>query len=82
MNFYNFTAEHWRHIRTTNPIESTFATVKLRTAKVRGCFSSKSVLSMAFKEKNWIKLYHYEKLGQLIKGVKFVNGIEQERNAA
>ena len=87
LNFYNFPAEHWRHIRTTNPIESTFATVKLRTAKVRGCFSSKSVLSMAFKlcksaEKNWIKLHHYEKLGQLIKGVKFVNGIEQERNAA
>ena len=87
LNFYNFPAEHWRHIRTTNPIESTFATVKLRTAKVRGCFSSKSVLSMAYKlcksaEKNWIKLHHYEKLGQLIEGVKFVNGIEQERNAA
>jgi len=87
LNFYNFPAEHWRHIRTSNPIESTFATVRLRTAKVRGCFSSKSVLSMAFKlcksaEKNWIKLHHYEKLGQLIKGVKFVNGIEQERNAA
>ncbi len=87
LNFYDFPAEHWRHIRTTNPIESTFATVKLRTAKVRGCFSSRSVLSMAFKlcksaEKNWIKLHHYEKLGRLIKGVKFVNGIEQERNAA
>lgn len=87
LKFYNFPAEHWRHIRTSNPIESTFATVKLRTAKVRGCFSSNSVLSMAFKlcksaEKNWIKLHHYEKLGQLILGVKFVNGIEQERNAA
>jgi transposase-like protein len=87
LKFYDFPAEHWRHIRTSNPIESTFATVKLRTAKVRGCFSSNSVLSMAFKlcksaEKNWIKLHHYEKLGQLIMGVKFVNGIEQERNAA
>lgn len=87
LKFYDFPAEHWRHIRTSNPIESTFATVKLRTAKVRGCFSSNSVLSMAFKlcksaEKNWIKLHHYEKLGQLILGVKFVNGIEQERNAA
>lgn len=86
LNFYDFPAEHWRHIRTTNPIESTFATVKLRTAKVRGCFSSKSVLSMAFKlcrsaEKNWIRLHHYEKLGQLIQGVKFVNGIK-ERDAA
>jgi transposase-like protein len=87
LKFYDFPAEHWRHIRTSNPIESTFATVKLRTAKVRGCFSSNNVLSMAFKlcksaEKNWIKLHHYEKLGQLIMGVKFVNGIEQERNAA
>lgn len=86
LNFYDFPAEHWRHIRTTNPIESTFATVKLRTAKVRGCFSSRSVMSMAFKlcrsaEKNWIRLHHYEKLGQLIQGVKFVNGIE-ERDAA
>lgn len=49
LNFYDFPAEHWRHIRTTNPIESTFATVRLRTAKVRGCFSSRSVLAMAFK---------------------------------
>jgi putative transposase len=87
LNFNDFPAAHWRHIRTSNPIESTFAIVKLRTAKVRGCFSSSSVLSMAFKlcksaEKNWIKLHHYEKLGQLIEGIKFVNGIEQERNAA
>jgi transposase-like protein len=83
LKFYDFPAEHWRHIRTSNPIESTFATVKLRTAKVRGCFSSNSVLSMAFKlcksaEKNWIKLHHYEKSGQLILGVKFVNGVEQD----
>lgn len=87
LKFYDYPAEHWRHIRTSNPIESTFATVRLRTAKVRGCFSANSVLSMAFKlcksaEKNWIKLHHYERLGQLIQGVKFVNGIEQERNAA
>lgn len=86
LSFYDFPAEHWRHIRTSNPIESTFATVRLRTAKVRGCFSSRSVLAMAFKlcrsaEKNWIRLHHYEKLGQLIQGVKFVNGIE-ERIAA
>lgn len=47
--FYDFPAEHWRHIRTTNPIESTFATVRLRTAKVRGCFSANTVITMAFK---------------------------------
>ena len=86
LKFYDFPAEHWRHIRTTNPIESTFATVKLRTAKVRGCFSSRSVVSMAFKlckcaQKNWIRLHHYEKLGQLVEGIKFVNGVE-ERDAA
>lgn len=86
LNFYDFPAEHWRHIRTSNPIESTFATVRLRTAKVRGCFSATSVLSMAFKlcrsaEKGWIRLHHYEKLGQLIEGIKFVDGVE-DRNAA
>jgi len=43
LSFYDFPAEHWRYIRTKNPIESTFATVRLRTAKVRGCFSSKTV---------------------------------------
>ena len=49
LTFYDFHAEHWRHIRTTNPIESTFATVRLRMNKVRGCFSANTVLSMAFK---------------------------------
>jgi transposase-like protein len=43
LTFYDFPAEHWKHIRTTNPIESTFATVRLRTAKVRNCFSSRTV---------------------------------------
>jgi len=46
--FYNFPAAHWVHIRSTNPIESTFVTVRLRTAKIRGCFSSLTVLTMAF----------------------------------
>lgn len=87
LTFYDFPAEHWRHIRTTNPIESTFATVRLRTAKVRGCFSSKTVITMAFKlcqcaEKKWIRLHHPERLAEVIKGVKFVNGIEEKRVAA
>ena len=47
--FYDFPAEHWMHLRTTNPIESTFATVRLRTAKTRGCVSRASILSMVFK---------------------------------
>ncbi len=85
--FYDFPAEHWRHIRTTNPIESTFATVRLRTNKVRGCFSANTVISMAFKlcqcaQKRWIRLHRPERLADVVKGVKFVNGIEEKRIAA
>ncbi len=87
LTFYDFPAEHWRHIRTTNPIESTFATVRLRTDKVRSCFSSRTVVTMAFKlcqcaQKRWQRLYGYRKLDKVIRGVKFVNGIEEMRNAA
>jgi transposase-like protein len=87
LTFYDFPAEHWRHIRTTNPIESTFSTVRLRTAKVRGCFSSLTVLTMAFQlcrsaQKRWIKLHHPERLGEVIRGIKFVDGIIEKRIAA
>jgi transposase-like protein len=87
LTFYDFPAEHWKHIRTTNPIESTFSTVRLRTAKVRSCFSSKTVITMAFKlcqsaQKRWIRLYHPKRLADIIEGVKFVNGVEDMRNAA
>jgi putative transposase len=87
LTFYDFPAEHWKHIRTTNPIESTFATVRLRTAKVRNCFSSKTVVTMAFKlcqsaQKRWIKLYHPKRLADVIRGAKFVNGVEDMRIAA
>jgi transposase-like protein len=87
LTFYDFPAEHWRHIRTTNPIESTFATVRLRTNKVRGCFSANTVISMAFKlcqcaQKRWIRLHCPERLADVVKGVKFVNGIEEKRIAA
>lgn len=87
LTFYDFPAEHWRHIRTTNPIESTFATVRLRTAKVRGCFSSTTVVTMAFKlcqsaQKRWQRLHRSEKLAEVIEGVKFVNGIEKIQAAA
>jgi len=87
LTFYDFPAEHWRHIRTTNPIESTFATVRLRTDKVRGCFSAQTVVTMAFKlcqcaQKRWIRLYHPQRLAEVIRGVKFVNGIEESRIAA
>lgn len=87
LTFYNFPAEHWRHIRTTNPIESTFATVRLRTNKVRGCFSAQTVITMAFKlclcaQKRWIRLHHPQRLAEVIRGVKFVNGVEENRIAA
>ncbi|MBW1790062.1 MAG: transposase, partial [Deltaproteobacteria bacterium] len=87
LTFYDFPAEHWRHIRTTNPIESTFATVRLRTKKVRSCFSSKTVLTMAFKlcqsaQKRWQRLHGHKILGKVIRGVKFVNGVEDMRIAA
>lgn len=87
LSFYDFPAEHWRHIRTTNPIESTFSTVRLRTAKVRGCFSSLTVLTITFQlcrsaQKRWIKLHHPERLGDVIRKVKFVDGIIENRIAA
>jgi len=80
--FYDFPAEHWIHIRTTNPIESTFATVRLRTKKTRGCVSRATILAMVFKlvqsaEKSWRRLRGYKMLGKLITGVKFVDGVEQ-----
>lgn len=87
LSLYDFPAEHWRHIRTTNPIESMFSTVRLRTAKVRSCFSALTVLTMAFQlcrsaQKRWIRLHHPERLGEIIQGVKFVNGVSEKRIAA
>lgn len=82
LSFYSYPAEHWKHIRTTNPIESTFATVRLRTAKVRNCFSSQTVITMAFQlcrcaEKRWQKINGIKKLTKVIEGVKFVDGVER-----
>lgn len=81
--FYDFPAEHWIHIRTTNPIESTFATVRLRTAKTRGCVSRTSILAMVFKlakgaEQRWRKLKGAARLAQVIEGVRFKDGLQQE----
>ncbi len=82
LTFYDFPAEHWPHIRTTNPIESTFATVRHRTKKVKNCFSRTTILTMVFKltesaQKRWNRLRGFEHLGELVKGVKFVDGIKQ-----
>lgn len=77
--FYDFPAEHWKHVRTSNPIESTFATVRLRTAKTKGCLSRQTALAMVFKlaksaERHWRRLDGSERLGQLIQGIRFRDG--------
>lgn len=71
--FYDFFAEHWQHLRTSNPIESTFATVRLRTYRTKGPGSREAGLAMAFKlarkaESRWRKLNGSEKLQELIDG--------------
>lgn len=81
LTFYDFPALHWSHIRTTNPIESTFATVRLRTSKTRGCVSRGGLLAMVFKlmkvaEQKWYKLKGSEFLVQVIQGVKFKDGTQ------
>jgi putative transposase len=85
LTFYDFPAEHWKQLRTTNPIESTFATVRHRTKKVKGCFSRTTILTMVFKlcqsaQKRWIRLYGLERLAEVIRGVNFVNGESQITN--
>jgi transposase-like protein len=79
--FYDFPAEHWRHIRTTNPIESTFATVRLRTVKTKGSGSRTACLTMVFKlmesaSKGWRSLNGSPRLQAVVSGAKFVDGIE------
>ena len=87
LEFYDFPAEHWKHIRTTNPIESTFATVRQRTVKTKGCLSRKTALAMTFKlilsaREKWRKLDGSDHLAELIKGVPFKDGIKQIKHAA
>jgi len=79
--FYDCPAEHWKHLRTTNVIESTFATVRHRTVRSKGCLSNKTALAMVFKlaesaEKSWRRLDGHNQLPKIIKGVKFADGIE------
>lgn len=83
LTFYDFPAEHWIHLRTTNPVESTFATVRLRTAKTRGCVSRASILSMVFKlaksaEQRWLLLRGSELITRVIAGIHFKNGVITE----
>lgn len=79
--FYDFPAEHWKHLRTTNPIESTFATVRHRTIRSKGCLSNKTALAMVFKlaegaQRSWRRLDGHNQLPKLVLGVKFADGLE------
>lgn len=87
LTFYDFPADHWKHLRTTNPVESTFATVRLRTVKTRNCLSRQTALTMVFKlcrcaEKRWRRLNGSEYLGKVIEGVRFQDGVEVKEEAA
>src|SRR5258708_16346994 len=84
---YDFPAEHWKHLRTTNPIESTFATVRPRTIRSKGCLSNRTALAMVFKlleaaQKSWRRLDGHNQLPKLVLGVKFADGIEIVGNSA
>jgi hypothetical protein len=85
--FYDFPAEHWKHLRTTNVIESSFATVRHRTVRSKGCLSNKTALAMIFKlaeaaEKSWRRLDGHNQLPKVIHGIKFTDGIEVVRSQA
>tara|TARA_Y100000294_G_scaffold66434_1_gene62963 strand:+ start:1600 stop:2055 length:456 start_codon:yes stop_codon:yes gene_type:complete len=87
LTLYDFPAEHWRHLRTTNPIESTFSRVRLRTKKVRGCFSRTTVLTMGFKliesaQKRWQRLHSSQRIAEIIEGVQFVDGEPLKKEVA
>lgn len=87
LTFYDFPAEHWVHLRTTNPIESTFGTVRHRHRKTKGSGSRKACLTMVFKlvqaaEKNWRRLTAPKLAGMVLEGYVFEDGIMQERSAA
>jgi hypothetical protein len=91
LTFYDFPAEHWVHIRTTNPIESTFATVRLRTKRARNCGSRETTLAMVYKllesaQKNWKRIKGFNLLTLVVNNVKFKDGEQvqdqSDRNAA
>ena len=92
--FYDFPAEHWIHLRTTNPIESTFATVRHRTTRTKNCVTRSTFLGLAFKlvqeaQKSWRRIRAVERIAELLAGTVFRDGVpapvddpEQQRLAA
>lgn len=87
LTFHDFPAEHWKHPRTINPIESTFATVRPRTIKTKGCLSRATAMTMVFKPcrsaaKKWRRLDGSKRLTEIIDGVKFKDGEKLVQRAA
>lgn len=83
LTFYDFPAEHWVHLRTTNPIESTFGTIRHRTDQARGCVTRTTMLAFAYKlgmcaERRWTRIRGVNQLGKLTTGVHFQDGIAME----
>jgi putative transposase len=83
----DFPAQHWSHLRTTNPIESTFATVRLRTQRTKGCGSRIATLTMVFKlgtqaQQHWRQLNRSELIPKVVTGVILVDGEELAEQAA
>lgn len=79
--FYNYPAQHWQSLRTSNPIESTFGTIRHRTKRAKGCLARDGMLHMMFKlsqcaEGKWRKLRGFGFLSKVIKGVQFKDGVE------
>ncbi len=82
LTFCDYPAERWKHVRTSNPIESTFAIVRHRTRHTKGCLSRKTWLAMAFRlimsaQKKWRKLDGRNRLPEVIEGVEFRDGVRQ-----
>jgi putative transposase len=87
LTFYDFPAEHWKHVRTTNPVESTFATVRLRTTRTKGCLSRQTALAMVFRlcqsaQRRWRRLDGPSRLAEVVRGVRFVDGDPRVQDAA
>ncbi len=84
--FYDFPAVHWQHIRTTNPVESAFATIRHRTDRAKGCVSRATMLAMLYKlgmeaQKRWRRIRGFGYLAKVIEGVAFRDGVEVTGNA-
>lgn len=80
--FYDFPAAHWQHLRTTNPIESSFATIRLRSQKTKNCVSARTGLALVHQlamsaQKRWRKLRGFRQLADLVAGVRFIDGVDE-----